>query len=567
MGKRSRKSNILFQTLIIIVLVFVVNLLSRNAYSFLDLTEDKRFTLTQSTEKLLQNIDEPVYIDVLLGGDMTGGFKRLQNRTEEVIKQFKSANPMIEFRFRDPSKGTKDEVNSAAVSLSKDGIYPTNLTVFEESKKVQKLIYPYAVFNYGQRSLPVNLLSQETPGESKEVTLNRSANDLEYKFASAIEKLFKNDIPIIFFTTGNGELEETQTIALETELAKSMTTGRIVLDSIYQISQDVDVLIVARPQQTISERNKFILDQYLMNGGKIIWVIENNHVNVDSINMNGVYIPKPIDHGLNDLFFKYGVRYRNDLILDLQNSKIPQVVGRIGDEAQQQLFSWVYYPLLLPSGDHPIVQNMDRVYSNFPSTIELLDDRSDNKKSILLSSSNYSRFQMYPMRLSFEIIKLEQRTEAYNRPFLPVAVIVEGEFESFYKNKVSESMKEGLKQVGATFKESSERTAQIFISDAEIMKNLYNQNTKRYSGMGYNKWEQMTYRGNYDFMINTIDYLTDEYGLLEARSKNLQLRMLDQVSLQKNKLTWQLINVALPIFLVILFGFLFNFLRKRKYTS
>jgi len=561
-----RKQAILVQTIIILGILLILNVISRNLYTFLDLTEDKRYTLTDSTLKLLDEVEDPIYFDVLLAGDLPSGYTRLQNRTKEVISQLKSANPQIEFRFRDPSDGTMEEVNGMRKNLAEDGIYPVNLIVMEDDQKVEKLIYPYALMQFGAKSLSINLMEGQIKGENQEVWLNRSANNLEYKFATAIEKLFKKEIPNILFTTGNDELIDSQTATLEQGLSNTMNTGRINLDSVYHIGTEADVLIVARPRKTISSRNKFLIDQYIMNGGKVIWLIESLEVNLDSINVNNVYIPKPIEHGLDDMFFKYGVRMKQDLVLDLENSKIPQVIGRVGNKSQQELFSWVYYPMLQSSNDHPIVNNIDRVFSRFSGSIELLETKLNVDSKVLLTTSKYSRFQLYPMRLSFEIIKVPQKPEAYNKPHLPVAVILEGEFESFYKNRVSEELSATLDQVGTSFKANSVPTTQIFIADSDLIKNMYNANTNQISPLGFNRWENMVYNGNAEFITNAIDYLTDEYGLMEARSKNLQLRMLDQVKLRTQKVWWQVINIVGPIVLVFIFGFLFNFLRKRKFT-
>ncbi len=565
-SKKNNSRVVLLQTLILLGILVLINVISRSVYTFVDLTEDKRFTLTDSTQKLLEEVDDIIYIDVLLSGDLPSGFKRLQDRTEEVIKQMRSINPNIEYKFSEISKGTPEEINNIRLNLAKDNIYPFNLLVMEEDQRVEKLIYPFALLQLGNRKIPIRLLDAMSKGEGQEQTLNKSANNLEYKFASAIEKLFKKDAPIVLFTQGNGELLESQTATLEKELKSTMTTGRINLDSIYRIDESVDVLIVARPTEPLEDRHKFIIDQYIMNGGKVIWFIEPLFANLDSINMKDVYVPRLYEHGLDDMFFKYGVRLKNDLVLSLDNSRIPQVIGRGGGQAQQELFPWVYHPVLQSSGKHPIVNNIDFVYSTFPSSIDLLE-RPDLEQTVLLTSSKYSRYQLYPMRLSFEIVKIEQNPEAYNKPYLPVAVMVEGEFESFYKNRVTKEMEDGLASLKTNFVDKSSKTSQVFVADSDVIKNLYNPRTEQISPLGFNKWDGMDYKGNAEFLANLVDYMTDEYGLLEARTKNLQLRLLDQVKIKQEKTKWQLINILLPILLVLLFGLLFNYLRKKKYGA
>ncbi len=565
MDKNSKKY--IIQTVILIGILIIINAIARQVNGFIDLTEDKRFTLTESTTQLLDDVDDIIFIDVLLEGDLTSSFKRLKNRTEEIIKQFRTSNPLVEYRFTNPSQGSIKEINQLRQELSKEGIYPTNLFVTEGSQRVEKLIYPYAIIKYGDRKIPVNLLEAMSKGESEDQALNKSVKLLEYKLASAISKLFKKDQPIIIFTEGQGELSDDQTAKLETDLSSTVITGRINLDSIYELDSKINILIVAKPMTSFSVRDKFIIDQYIMNGGKVIWLIDQFAVNLDSINNYGVYIPKTIEHNLDDIFFKYGIRINKDLILDLENSKIPQVIGMQGGQAQQELFSWVYHPLLQSNSQNPIVKNIDRVSSTFTSSISSLDSPLDLSQSVLLASSRNSRYQVYPMRLSFDILKLEQNRDSYNKSFLPAAVLVEGEFESHYKNRVSEQMNETLKKINSEFKEKSPRTSQIFVGDGDIIKNLYDAQRGRISPIGFNKWEGITYSGNSDFIMNAIDYLLDDYGLIEARSKNIKLRLLDQAKLQSEKLKWQIINVLSPVIIVIFSGLFFGFYRKRKYAT
>ncbi len=564
-GKKGGAKMIL-QTIIIAVIILLLNVISQRFYSFLDLTEDKRFTLTSSTEKLLNEVDDVILIDILLEGELPSGYKRLRNRTEEVLKQFRSVNGRVEFTFRDPSAGTPKEANLVRENLAKDGIFPGNLIVMEDDKKVEKLIYPYAIVKYGARRIPINLLEPQLKGENPEIMLNKSENTIEYKLAKTIKTLISKGLPRVLFTAGNGELVPSQTATFETGMKSTITTERIDLDTTYYIPDDIEALIVASPTVPLKDRTKFMIDQYIMGGGKVIWIVESLDVNVDSINVNGVYIPRPTNLGLDDMFFKYGVRLKQDLILDKVNSKIPQVIGKLGNKSQQELFPWVYYPLLESSNQHPIVNNIDRVYSNFPSTIESLSGRNELTHTTLLTSSRNSRFQAYPMRLSFETLKVEQRDEVYNKKHLPAAVLVEGQFESFYKNRVGEGMLQGLKDLNREFIEKSPPTSQVFITDAEIFKNLYDAASNRISPLGYNKWEPMVYNGNGEFAENLIDYLTDEYGLMEARTRNVQLRLLDQVKLANNKLCWQLINILGPIGLVLTLGLIWNFIRRRRFS-
>ncbi|MGA0231553.1 MAG: gliding motility-associated ABC transporter substrate-binding protein GldG [Saprospiraceae bacterium] len=561
-------TNILIQSALTIILIILVNLIAHRFYTYVDLTEDKRFTLEDATKKLVSDVDQTIFVEVLLEGQLNSGFIRLQNRCREVLDQLNNLNPNIEYSFTNTSEGTVEEINQRREKLRQEGIFPTTVFIFEDDQRVEKLIYPYAIINYGDRRIAVNLLEPLARGENEEEAVNRSAMLLEYKLASTISKLIAKKAPIIAFTEGHGELEANQTAMLETILGRTMNTLRIQLDSVYIINDEVDILIIAGPEEQLNERSQFIIDQYIMNGGNVIWLIEQFYINLDSINNNKVYVPRPVDHGLDDMFFKYGIRINRDVVLDLENTKIPQVYGMSGDRAQQQLFPWVFHPLLQGNQESSLVRNIDRVASYFPSTIEVLDSPESRNSTVLLTSSQYSRYQVYPsINISFETLRLPQKPEAYNKSYLPVAVMIEGTFNSYFKNRVSQVMMDGLRQINMDFKESSTSSKQAFIGDADIIKNLYDPATNRISPIGFNKWEGYTYEGNEDFIINTIDYMLDDYGLIEARSKSFKLRLLDQVRLKKEKLKWQAFNIALPVALVIILGLLFTYWRRRKYTD
>jgi len=561
-------TNILIQSALTIILIILVNLIAHRFYTYVDLTEDKRFTLEDATKKLVSDVDQTIFVEVLLEGQLNSGFIRLQNRCREVLDQLNNLNQNIEYSFTNTSEGTVEEINQRREKLRQEGIFPTTVFIFEDDQRVEKLIYPYAIINYGDRRIAVNLLEPLARGENEEEAVNRSAMLLEYKLASTISKLIAKKAPIIAFTEGHGELEANQTAMLETILGRTMNTLRIQLDSVYIINDEVDILIIAGPEEQLNERSQFIIDQYIMNGGNVIWLIEQFYINLDSINNNKVYVPRPVDHGLDDMFFKYGIRINRDVVLDLENTKIPQVYGMSGDRAQQQLFPWVFHPLLQGNQESSLVRNIDRVASYFPSTIEFLDSPESRNSTVLLTSSQYSRYQVYPsINISFETLRLPQKPEAYNKSYLPVAVMIEGTFNSYFKNRVSQVMMDGLRQINMDFKESSTSSKQAFIGDADIIKNLYDPATNRISPIGFNKWEGYTYEGNEDFIINTIDYMLDDYGLIEARSKSFKLRLLDQVRLKKEKLKWQAFNIALPVALVIILGLLFTYWRRRKYTD
>ncbi|MBK8700783.1 MAG: gliding motility-associated ABC transporter substrate-binding protein GldG [Saprospiraceae bacterium] len=555
-----------FNFIMVCGIALLANFLSNYVNTYIDLTQDKRFTLTEATKTSVGEIDDIVYIKVLLDGEFPAGFKRLQSSTRELLNQLKSVNPRIQFEFENPVQGTSDEIVKTRDALAKDGVVPTSLKYYDGTQLVQKAIYPYALVNIGTRRAVVNLLEEQTPGSDEEVILNNSISLLEYKFANTFQKMRMREKQNVAFSAGSGELDSRFTYRLERELRRFYDTGRIVLDSVVQIDTSVNLLIIAAPTKQVSLQNQFKIDQYIMRGGKVIWLIEKLATSLDSIAKYQFYVPKDIVTNLDDQLFKYGARVQPNLILDLECSAIPQIVGMAGDKPQTMMFPWYYHLSVQTPNNHVINKNIDRVNLFFPSTVDTVATAGRVKKTVLLASSPYSRTQFNPVRLNFEILKTEPDPSKFNDGNQPVAVLLEGSFESFFKNRVSESFLETLRQLKTTFVEQSKETKQLVISDVDFMQNLINTRTNETEEIGFNKWEIKYYKGNKDFILNAIEYMLDDAGVLSARSKELKLRLLDQVKAKKEKTKWQLINLVLPLVFVLLTGITYTYWRKRKYT-
>ncbi len=558
----NRKQKLL-QGFILLGIVILINVIASFFYGTLDLTEDKRYTLTDATKSSLESLEDIIYVRILMDGDFVAGFKRLQTSTEEMLQDFQSVSPYIEYDFIDPLVGNNEEKNKTIEQLAEQGLTPTNLRVPDGDKVTEKLIYPYAIFNYHKTSFVVNLLEPDVPGTNKDIILNNSVSLLEYKFANAIQKLLLGIKKDIIFTDGHGELNAQQTSDLETSLRPFYNTGRIDLDTVTGITQDLDLLVVAKPKMPFSEKDKFKIDQYVMNGGKVLWMLDRLNTSLDSISLSGNYIPLDLPLELDELLFKYGARIQSNMVLDLECSRIPMFI----DANQQEMFPWYYHPLIAPTSQHPIVKNLDRINLKFPSTIDTLKTKTNVKKTVLLSSSQYSRIQRVPTRLNFEILRYEPEVDLFNKGPQPVALLLEGTFPSLYENRLESGMKEMLQDIGAPFREKSVDTRMIVVSDGDFAKSLYNNNTQEVSEIGFNKWERRVYKGNKDFIINAIEYLIDNNGILNARSKEVKLRMLDKYRAKAERTKWQLVNIILPLVFLLLFGLVFNFWRKRKYTS
>jgi len=567
MGMSNERSTYLVRTILVLAVIVFVNIVAGMFNVFIDLTEDKRFTLSDSTIDFIEGVDDIIYVRVLLDGEFPAGFKRLRAATLDRLEQFAGVNPLLEYNFEDPMQGTNDEKRQRQEQFKSMGMGPTNLRIADGDQVTEKFIYPFAVINYGSRQTIVNLL--EAQGNlDQETALNNSINLLEFKIANAIQKLTRKELPNVVFSTGHGEVPDYQTARLERDLKSFFDTGRLNLDSLVQLRpEDVQLLVVPAPQTAIPEKTQFVIDQYIMNGGKVLWLIENFKVNLDSINVNRLYTPKPVEHGLDDMLFKYGVRVSKNLIMDLKCTTIPQVIGQSGGKVQTEQFSWFYHVLSGSSSNNPIVKNINPVNFKFPSTIEILEREDGIKKEVLMSSSENSRFQIYPMRLTFEILRVPPDEAVFNKGPQPIAVLLEGEFESFFKNRVTAENEAVLNQIGASFTERSPKTKQVVISDADFMKNKYDPETGQISAIGVNQLDRNLYEGNKSLIVNTIEYMCDDFGLLEARSKDFKLRLLDKVRTKTERTKWQVINLLMPLVLLWIFAFLFYFWRKRKYAG
>ncbi|MBK9735780.1 MAG: gliding motility-associated ABC transporter substrate-binding protein GldG [Saprospiraceae bacterium] len=555
------------QLLIVMAIVIVINIIASFLFLEFDLTDDRRFTLSQSTIDIVSKVDDNINIKILLDGEFPAGFKRLQSSVRDMMDKLRDVNPNIIFDFEDPSAGTLKEIEQTRKVLSEDKIVPVSLSYSDGTQVVQKAVFPFAVVNYKKRKYVVNLLEEQQPGDDEDIILNKSVALLEYKFANAFQKLQADRPQNVLFTTGNGELDENQIFRLESEIRKLHSVGRVNLDSLMKLDSTMDLVIVAGIKTPMNLQNQFKLDQYVMAGGKIIWLIDKFPVSLDSISKNKFYIPTEVDTGIDDLLFKYGVRILPDLIMDLECSYIPQVVGMSGDKVQTKLFPWYYHISAAANASHPIVKNIDRVNMFFPSTIDTVKTATQIKKTILIKSSKYSRSQLSPVRLTFEILKAAPDPSKFNNGNRNLAILLEGEFESFFKNRLTPEFEGTLKQIGVSFLDHSKPTKQMVISDSDFAKNLLNPTTGQTEDIGYNKWERKYYKGNKDFILNAVEYMLNEKNVLESRSKEVKLRLLDSVKTKDEKSKWQFINVVLPVIFLTIFGFVYQFFRKRRYTS
>lgn len=563
----NKKKSLIRLGLIVGVLI-LLNVVAYFFYGFYDLTEDKRYSVTEPTQELIKNLDERIFVTVYLEGEFPAGFRRLQGGVKDVLKKFRSLSSKVNYQFIDPNAGEVKEVNALREQLKKMGIAPTNLIVKDGTERKEVLIFPAAVLTYKGRSAPINLLEENRVGVDQEVVLNNSIQQLEFKFANALSILKDSDRKRIFFTAGHGELNRLETADLQKSLSKYHYTGRINLDSIVQINPIIDILVVAKPTQTFSERDKFKIDQYIMNGGKVIWSVDRLGAGLDSLRGGSGHVPIDYPLELDDMFFKYGFRLNTNMVLDLEATPIPLQVGGTQQDPQYEFFDWCYHPKVAPTNVvHPIVKGLDRIDVKFAGSIDTIKTSLGNiQKTVILKSSTQSRAQFAPARVNFEILRYEPDRSKFNKQF-NLGLLLEGTFSSHYRNRVPQSMQDTLKIIGSPFRDLSIPTSMIVLSDGDIMRNPIRIQNGQAAPMplGFNEFARYTF-ANKDLIFNCVEYLLGKDGLMEARSKELKLRMMNESKVKKERSYWQFINIGLPLILLALFGGIFNYVRMRRYA-
>jgi ABC-2 type transport system permease protein len=553
--------------LVLVALVFV----SDRIYLFkLDLTEEKRFKLYTATRNLLSNLKEPVKVQVFLDGDMPAGFKKLSNASKALLNEFRNLSKSnLTVEFKRPGEGMDEEEGLRFKQyIDSLGLKPTNVKVTAKAGESaeERLLYAGALVSAGGNDLIVDLLQGQSATGGYEA-LNNAEALLEYKFASAIHKLTREEIPVIGYLTGNGQpLTYNVYDLIENTLRPNYGFAFVPIDSFPVLPLEFDALMIVKPTVPFTDRQKIKLDQYVMNGGKLLFFIDNLYAEMDSL-MRAQSDFVAFDRGLNldDLLFRYGVRINMDLVQDLHSDKIPLVVGNFGNEPQMQLVPWPYFPLLNSSSGHPISKNLNDVLSIFPNSIDTIEQEGV-KKTILLNTTPASRSLATPAIVSLNSVKTEDDLKTFNKGEIPVAVLLEGTFTSLYRNRISAALRDSLNNYyNMPFMPSSVFTKMIVVSDADIALNVFSPQEGPLP-MGYNQFTGMQY-ANKDFILNSIEYLVDPNQVLQARAKDITLRLLDVKKIESERSFWQMINIGLPIVILVMFGGIYNAIRKKKYGN
>ena len=537
---------------VLVIALVILNVLANSFYKRFDLTNDKRYTLSETTRTILSDVKNPVTVKVYLEGDFPSEFKRLQTETRQHLEELKAINKHINFRFIDPL----DE----AEELIKKGLQPSRLSTQEAGNVSETIIFPWATVEYKDRVENVSLLATQTT-TTQEQQLQSSIQNLEYAFSDALHKVSSEKQQTIAILKGNGELDDIYVASFLRKLSEYYRLAPFTLDSVktnpqrtLELLNKYDLTIIAKPTERFSEEEKFTLDQYIINGGKSLWLVDNIVAEMDSLMQTGETLAYNRDLNITDLLFNYGARLNYDLIKDMYSSTIRLAAGNVGDQTQFQDFLWQYHPVINSKNNHPITTNIESVNLKFASSIDTLKNGID--KTVLLQSSKLSKPQGTPKIIALEEISNKPLPADYNNGDKIVGVLLEGQFNSAYANRV-QPFKSDL------YKDKSESNKMVLISDGDIIANQIHEGQPL--ELGLDKWTNQQY-GNKTFLLNTVNYLLDDSGLIKLRSKTIDLQFLDKQKVIANKSKWQLINVLAPLILLGLFGVIFSFLRKRRYS-
>lgn len=550
-----------------IIGILIVLLIAQRYTLRWDLTAEKRYTLTEASASLLKNLKNEVFITVYLeGDDLPAGIKNIRNHTRDLLQDMRRASKgKLSYAFVNINSikdaKAKEELQKKLVSK---GVLPVNLEVNSETGYSEKLIYPGAIIETDGKELGLTILENQMIFGAQGAMEN-SLNFLEYKISNVIDKLQRDNVPTIAFLQGHGEVavhqvgDFVETLSKQNFQVKKVEIGKDPL-----LDGKTDVLVVAKPTQVFSEEDKFIIDQYVLRGGKILWLLDQVIADMDSFQIVPSIFSIPRDNNLGDLLFRYGVRVNDDLVLDLYCAPVP-IVEEIAGNPTPKLYPWVFYPMVRGDQNIPIVKNLDPVLLKFPSSIDTI--RADGiQKTVLLSSSQYSRRQKIPFQISLEGARQKPQPALFNQTDIPMAVLLEGEFKSHYAHRAVQTQRDIIQKENKPILNTAEAPSKmIVVGDGDIIVNETDPNGRTLP-LGFYRITRETY-ANKDFLLNAVEYLVDQAGLIAARNRDISMRILDKAKVQDQKSTWQFITVGLPIPILLLFGWMFNRRRRTKYAK
>ena len=558
-----------------ILIVVFVNVIGYYVFGRLDLTSERRYTLSKSTKAMLKEVDEPLLYRVYLEGELPSDFKRLQNETKEMLNQFRAYNKNIQYEFVDPNSFEDPKERQVFYQkLAQKGIQPTQIQVNTATGYSQQVLIPAADVMYKGSETSIQLLQSQKYVDQAQL-LNNSIQSLEYVLSNGIRALSRGQKPTVAFLRGHGELplpnlsDIIGTLWEYYNLDTALIDGNInsltmrtqdPKDSTFRFKNRYDLIIVAKPTKPFSDQDLYILDQYVMYGGRLLWLVDALDADLDSLANAGQAVATRLPLNIDEMLFTYGVRVNPDLVMDIRCRPIPMKVGMVGEQAQIQFQPWMYFPEIVPLSPHPIVRNLDLIKTDFVSSIDLIDNGID--KTVLLATSEYSRVKNAPAIYDLNEAKVEPDRRLFNRSNVPVAVLLEGDFKSVFRNRLTPDFVD-IPAMG--YRATGDSTRMIVISDGDVIKNRFNFQEATGYPLGYDFYTETMY-ANKELLLNCVDYLAGEEGSIATRSRNIKLRKLDVMKVKEQRTKYQLLNILLPVAIVVVAGVVIVILRRREYV-
>jgi len=522
-----------------------------------DLTEENRYSVSSESKTTLKNLDKEVFVEVYLAGDLPPQFQRFQKSIREILEVF-AVYGNVQYRFTDPAGASSRKArNKYFQSLARRGIQPTNLNYRKDGQSSQKMIFPGAIVSVGAEEVAVNLLSGNKT-RSKEEVINESIEGLEYEFVNAIRQLTETRKKVGLIT-GHGEPDSLQMVGLIGRISEKYDLFKIDLPSKRGALTGYDALVLPKPTESFSEREKYLLDQYIMRGGNLLVFYDALRVNMDSASGKGT-VAVPYETNLEDFFFNYGVRINRDYVLDLNSGTFPVVTGNMGDKPQIQQLPWPFFPVITHYGDHPSVKGMDATLLRFVSSIDTVK-ATGIEKTPLLQTTERSKILGPPVKVAFNDLRGPLQPEYFQGGTVNVGYLLQGRFESLYENRFPPG---GVDK--ANFKEDGEPAKIVVIADGDVIRNEINPESGKPMDVGIDPYAQVNY-ANGELITRLLDFLTDDDGLIMVKAKEIKIRPLDKVQVREERLKWQVINVAFPVVLILLLGGFKFYLRRKRFTD
>jgi len=572
--KRSPRTTDLLELVLGLAVVGLVLFIGSFLRLRADLTNEQRYTLTPSTKQMLEELPDVVYVKVYLTGELPADLQRFSRSIRELLDEMRVVQPeKVQYSFIDPSESPDEKTRKETYDqLQKEGLQYSSIRMRDKESFSERIVFPGALVTFRDKTVPVQLLKTQLRTPDADI-VNRSINNLEYELASAFRQSTQREKAKIAFLRGHGELRDMEVADITAALSELYDVEPVVLDErldalshkvpnmSYRLN-DYDAIIVAKPDSAFSPRAAYVLDQFIMNGGKALWLIDPMNANLDSLRKNQFSIAVAKDLGLDELFFSYGVRVNKDLVLDRSCAPIELYTQPYGNQRKLERFPWFWEPVLIPQSTHPIVSNIDPIHMRFASSLDTIGVDSV-RKTILLTSSPASLAQRNPVRVSLNVVEIAPPFDRQSTPHMPMAVLLEGKFNSAFMDRFPQ---EFIADPNVGYREHGKATAQIVISDGDVIGNRVDQAKGMYYMLGFDRYANTKIYGNRELIVNAMNYLLDDRSLISIRSRTITLRQLDPERIVVDRSRWQLFNTALPVIIAVLFGLLYQTIRRRKAT-